>query len=346
MLGLNLVAHEVCFAKEPPMSLALQNTFPKFDERLRKSGCAANRVTTETIQINVGRQCNQVCRHCHVDAGPMRTETMDHRTAKRVIDLLANTPTAKTLDITGGAPELCTEFRYLVEGARGLGREVIDRCNLTILFEPRQEDLAQFLADHRVRIIASLPCYDRTNVDRQRGSGVYDKSMEALRLLNGLGYGKSETGLQLDLVFNPLGPSLPPPQANLESDYKTRLLEDHGIRFNRLLTITNLPIKRFREDLERNGKLEDYMNLLSDSFNPSAVSGLMCRSLVSVRWDGRLSDCDFNQMLDIPMNWNPATIWDVESFEHIGGQAIAFADHCYACAAGAGSSCGGAIVRN
>lgn len=327
------------------MTETADNPTVAFEARLRETSFNSSRTTLTTLQVNVGRICNQVCRHCHVDAGPRQVETMDSRTARRILDLLAGSATVRTLDITGGAPELCSQFKLLVREARRMGKEVIDRCNLTILFEPGHEDLAFFLRDQGVHVIASLPCYDSKNVDKQRGSGVFDRSMAALKLLNSLGYGNPNSGLELDLVYNPLGPSLPPAQAALESAYKTHLWDDYGICFNRLFTITNLPIKRFKDDLARAGQLDAYMSLLAQSFNPNAVEGLMCRSLLSVRWDGRLSDCDFNQMLDMPVGWRSRTIWDIESLDTFDGDSIAFAEHCYACSAGAGSSCGGAIVR-
>lgn len=301
------------------------------------------RVALEVFQVNVGRFCNQACLHCHVEAGPGRTEIMEEKTARRIIELLSGAPGVHTLDITGGAPELNSNFRYLAREARALGREVIDRCNLTVFFEPGQEDLAQFLADRRIRIIASLPCYTEGNVDAQRGHGVFAKSIAALRLLNDLGYSRKGSGLELDLVYNPLGPSLPPAQAELEAEYKTRLKADLGIVFGRLFTITNMPIKRFLWDLERSGKLDEYMNLLAGAFNPAAATGVMCRNLLSVDWRGEFYDCDFNQMLEIPVGGRGRTIWDVESLAQFSSGEIAFADHCYGCTAGAGSSCTGEV---
>ncbi len=301
------------------------------------------RVELEVFQINVGRFCNQACLHCHVEAGPGRTEIMEEKTARRIIELLAGAPGVHTFDITGGAPELNSNFRYLAGEARALGREVIDRCNLTVFAELGQEDLATFLADHRIRIIASLPCYTEDNVDSQRGHGVFAKSIDALRLLNDLGYGREGSGLELDLVYNPLGPSLPPAQAELEAQFKTRLKADLGIVFGRLFTITNMPIKRFLWDLERSGKLDEYMNLLAGAFNPAAATGVMCRNLLSVDWRGELYDCDFNQMLEIPVGGRGRTIWDVESLAQFSSGRIAFADHCYGCTAGAGSSCTGEV---
>jgi radical SAM/Cys-rich protein len=248
------------------------------------------------------------------------------------------------VDITGGAPELNDNFRYLVHAARELGHEVIDRCNLTVLFEKGQEDLAQFLGDERVTIIASLPCYSKDNVDKQRGSGVFDKSIAALQELNRLGFGKADSGLELGLVYNPLGAFLPSDQSKLESAYRRELFELFGIEFSRLFTITNMPIKRFLHQLERDGKYDEYMALLVDSFNPVAAAGVMCRDLLSLDWQGNLFDCDFNQMLDMPVLGTTRNIWDIESFDDFQGGAIATGSHCYACTAGAGSSCGGALV--
>ncbi|MGH7819239.1 MAG: arsenosugar biosynthesis radical SAM (seleno)protein ArsS, partial [Candidatus Binatia bacterium] len=248
------------------------------------------RGVVKTLQVNVGKLCNQACHHCHVDAGPRRKEIMRRATAERVIDLLAESSTIETADLTGGAPELNPNFRYLVESARSLGRRVIDRCNLTVLFEPGMEGLADFLAECEVEVVASLPCYTATNVEKQRGHGVFDKSIEALRWLNRLGYGRPRSRLVLNLVYNPLGAFLPPPQTKLEADYKRELGAAFGIEFNRLFTITNMPIKRFAAELARSGKEEEYMGLLVNHFNPGAVEGLMCRSLVSVGWEGTLYD--------------------------------------------------------
>jgi radical SAM/Cys-rich protein len=296
-----------------------------------------------TLQINVGKLCNQACQHCHVEAGPKRTESMSEEVAERVLGLLSASPTIRTIDITGGAPELNPNFRRLVTRSRELGRDVIDRCNLTVLFEPGLESLADFLAMHRVEITASLPCYTAGNVDAQRGRGVFNKSIRALQQLNKLGYGMPGSALKLNLAYNPLGASLPPDQSRLEADYKRQLREHFSIEFHRLLTLTNMPIKRFADFLNRSGKHADYMKLLIEHFNPATVSGLMCRSLVSVGWDGVLYDCDFNQMLEIGKDGLRMTIWDLESFSQLSGQHIATASHCFGCTAGAGSSCGGAL---
>ncbi|MGE4054361.1 MAG: arsenosugar biosynthesis radical SAM (seleno)protein ArsS [Vicinamibacterales bacterium] len=312
-----------------------------------------------TLQVNVGRLCNIACHHCHVEAGPKRTEIMPASVADSVIALLERHPRLGTLDLTGGAPEMNPNFKDLVRSARRLEREVIDRCNLTVFFEPGHEELPEFLASEGVRIVASLPCYTEDNVDQQRGDGVFDGSIRALQRLNQLGYGQPGSPLVLDLVYNPLGPSLPPPQAALEEQYRDELGRRFGIQFHRLFTITNMPIRRFAASLNRLGKTESYMSLLVNHFNPETVPGLMCRSLLSVGWDGRLYDCDFNLMLDMPLGAAAATeirtINDLVrqeanashqglSLDDLTGQRIATGSHCFGCAAGAGSSCGGALA--
>ncbi len=297
-----------------------------------------------TLQINVGKRCDLACHHCHVEAGPKRTETMDARTAARVLALLARDPQLATLDLTGGAPELCAQFRPLVEGARALGRAVIDRCNLTVLLLPEQSDTPEFLARHGVRIIASLPCYTPENVEQQRGRGVFAQSIEALHRLGSLGYGRPGSPLGLDLVYNPQGANLPPDQDVLEARYRTELREAFGIEFNHLFTITNVPILRFAHALAREGREAEYLALLVDHFNPATVPDLMCRHLVSVAWDGGLYDCDFNQMLELPLAGKRRSVWDVESLIGLEGEPVATGSHCHACTAGAGSSCGGALV--
>jgi len=295
------------------------------------------RTRVTTLQVNVGKLCNMACHHCHVEAGPKRTEIMPRAVAERVIELVAANPAVEVVDLTGGAPELNPSFRWLVTEVRRLGREVIDRCNLTVLFEPSMDDMAQFLAAHGVRVVASLPCYQAENVEKQRGRGVFDRSIEAIRRLNALGYGRPASPLGLDLVYNPVGASLPPPQGRLEARYKEEL--------GRLLTITNMPIKRFAHLLERTGQYEAYMGLLVNHFNPGTVPELMCRSLLSVGWDGRLFDCDFNQMLEIGLGAarDTRTVWDVTSLDELAGCRVATGSHCFGCAAGTGSSCAGAL---
>jgi radical SAM/Cys-rich protein len=297
-----------------------------------------------TLQVNVGKRCNQACKHCHVDAGPNRTEEMSRETAEWVIEALRRHPTIATLDITGGAPELNPHFRYLAESARGLGRHVIDRCNLTILFEPGQDDLARFLAANRIEVVASLPFYLADRTDRQRGLGVFNKSIEGLLILNSLGYGVTGSGLTLNLVYNPNGAFLPPDQAEMESEYRHELMSRHGIVFTNLFTLTNLPIARFKHFLERSGNYDRYLAKLAGAFNPQAAANVMCRSLVSVGYDGTLYDCDFNQMLELPLPADvPGHIRDFDGYL-LARRNIVTGAHCYGCAAGAGSSCGGAVA--
>ncbi|MGE3758699.1 MAG: arsenosugar biosynthesis radical SAM (seleno)protein ArsS [Pseudobdellovibrionaceae bacterium] len=315
-----------------------------FAKALAEHGLSINRTPVEILQVNIGRKCNQACHHCHVEASPKRTENMDEKTVDRVIELLEKSETIHTVDITGGAPELNPYFQKLVSVARKMKKSVIDRCNLTVLYEPGQEETAYFLKENSVRIIASLPCYSKENVEKQRGRGVFDKSIEALRLFNSMGYGKSGSELILDLVYNPTGPFLPPAQAKLQNDYKKELKDLFGIEFNNLFTITNMPIRRFLHDLDKAGKLNEYMELLANSFNPSAAQGVMCRNLVSVSWNGELFDCDFNQMLELPLGAGRTNIWNLSSFDELKNKSITFANHCYACTAGAGSSCGGALI--
>ncbi len=317
---------------------------PDFEAQLAARGHEPlRRGPVRTLQLNIGRRCNLACHHCHVESGPKRTEMMDRRGAERVLELLATSPGVETLDITGGAPEMNEQFRFVVEGARALGRHVIDRCNLTIFYEPGHADTPEFLAAQAVELVVSLPCYTHENVDRQRGRGVFGLSIEALQWLNRLGYGRAGSDLRLDLVYNPLGPSLPPPQAELEARYREELREFFGIEFHRLLTITNMPIKRFAHDLEREGRSAEYLSLLVNHFNPETLPGLMCRELVSVGYDGRLYDCDFNQMLELDPPSGARTIWDLEDLAELKG-AIATASHCFGCTAGAGSSCGGSLA--
>lgn len=298
----------------------------------------------ETLQVNLGYVCNQTCLHCHVNAGPKRTETMSADTARDVLRYL-HASGATTLDLTGGAPELNAHFRWLVAEARALGVRVIDRCNLTVLFEPGQEDLARFLAVHQVSIVASLPCYTSELVDRQRGDGVYEKSIAAIRRLNQLGYARECSDLTLDLVYNPQGPSLPPPQEKLEADYKRVLREKCGIEFNRLYTLANMPIQRFGSTLVSKGQFTAYMALLRQAHRDDNLESVMCRSLISIDWRGYLYDCDFNQMLGLPimLAGRPRPhIADVLG-KDLEGRPIVVRDHCYGCTAGQGSSCGGAL---
>jgi radical SAM/Cys-rich protein len=302
------------------------------------------RAAVDTLQVNLTRRCNLACHHCHVESSPVRSESMDDATVERVLALLEASPGVEWLDLTGGAPELHPRFRSIVQRARALGRRVIDRCNLTVFFEPGCGDLPEFLAQQAVRVVASLPCYSRENVDRQRGRGVFEGSIEALRRLNALGYGKPGSPLQLDLVFNPQGVALPGPQAALEADYRRELRSHFGIEFHRLLALANMPIARFARELERAGRTAEYLSLLVSHFNPETVAHVMCRSLVSVDHTGQLFDCDFNQALEIPLGGGRRSVWDVEKLEALAGRPIATAAHCFGCTAGAGSSCGGALV--
>lgn len=295
-----------------------------------------------TLQVNLGRLCNQQCLHCHVAAGPNRPEVMDRPTLDLVMATLERLRFA-TLDLTGGAPELNPGFRDLVRHARALGCRVLDRCNLTVLAEPGQEDLADFLAAQGCALIASLPCYLSDNVDAQRGRGVFASSLAGLRRLNALGYGRPDSGLQLDLVYNPQGPDLPPPQAALEDDYRRVLLVEHGIRFNRLLTLANLPVGRFGSALLSKGEFHGYLDRLRTAHRTENLTAVMCRELISVDWQGWLHDCDFNQMLGLPLGAGRAHLRDLPELI-LEGAPIAVADHCYGCTAGQGSSCGGALT--
>ena len=302
------------------------------------------RTSLQTLQVNLGYLCNQSCQHCHVNAGPNRTELMDGETVDLVLQVL-DKHRVSLLDLTGGAPEMNPHFRDLVAGARARGVTVMDRCNLTILSEPGYEDLAEFLAANQVQITASMPCYSPANVDKQRGQGVFDRSISGLQALNRLGYGMAGSGLELNLVYNPLGPSLPPPQAALEADYKRELKSHFGIEFTQLFTITNMPIQRFGAVLLSNGQFEDYMQLLKDAYRAENLETVMCRSLLSVDYQGYLYDCDFNQMLQLPAQGSsderPHLRQLLERDDY--NTPIRVGEHCYGCTAGQGSSCGGAL---
>ncbi len=305
---------------------------------------ALRRARLETLQVNLGYKCNQSCLHCHVNASPQRTEMMARETMSDVLAFLG-VSSVGNLDLTGGAPELNPHFRELVKRARELGTHVIDRCNLTILLEPGQEDLAAFLAAHRVEVIASLPCYSEELVDRQRGKGVYEKSIEGLRRLNALGYGVQGGGLALNLVYNPQGPALPPAQDTLEADYQRVLHERFGVVFDRLYTMANMPIQRFGSALVSKGQFNEYMALLHRSHRPENLETVMCRSLISVDWQGYVYDCDFNQMLDLPLALEGRSRTHLSALigRDLSGNPVAVRDHCYGCTAGQGSSCGGAL---
>jgi radical SAM/Cys-rich protein len=317
----------------------------RFATKLAEHTLPLRHTKTEVLQINVGKLCNLTCIHCHVNAGPKRKEIMTRATIDQLIDWLAKTD-IPTVDLTGGAPEMIPDFKYLVERLKALtpSRHIIDRCNLTILLETGYSDYAPFLARHEVEIIASMPCYSPENVNAQRGNGVFDASIKALQLLNSLGYGR-EPHLPLHLVYNPNGAFLPGPQEELEADYKRELKEHFGIVFNKLYTITNLPIARFASYLKNNNLLGDYMALLNDAFNPATVNGLMCRNTINVSWQGEVFDCDFNQMLKL--QWQEGGeglhLWEVDAAQ-VEDREIATGDHCFGCTAGAGSSCGGALL--
>jgi radical SAM/Cys-rich protein len=303
------------------------------------------RKSLETLQVNVGYKCNQTCVHCHVNAGPTRTEVMERETVSEVIAYLGASG-IKTLDITGGAPELNPHFRSLVLAARNLGVHVMDRCNLTVLEQPGQEDTAQFLAMNQVEVVASLPCYLEENVDAQRGKGVFEGSLRALKTLNGLGYGKPGAGLVLNLVYNPQGPSLPPAQEKLEADYHRHLAEKYGVVFDRLYVLANMPIQRFGSMLVSQGRFEEYIELLKNAYQPRNLESVMCRSLISVDWRGYVYDCDFNQMLGLPLTYRgrPRVHLRDLTGADLTNNSIVVKDHCYGCTAGQGSSCGGALV--
>jgi radical SAM/Cys-rich protein len=314
-----------------------------FDEKLAAHGLRLRAGRVETLQVNVGKLCNQACKHCHVDASPARTEIMTRETAEQVLNAVRRFR-IPTLDITGGAPELNPSFRHLVSEARSAGAHVLVRHNLTVMFEPGQEDLPEFFRAHSVEVVSSLPYFLEQQTDAQRGRGVFEKSIEALRRLNAAGYGREGGALKLNLVYNPVGAFLPPAQASIEQDFKRELAARHGVTFGRLYTITNMPIRRFLEYLRRSGNEERYMRKLVEAFNPATVEGLMCRTLVSVDWTGKLFDCDFNQMLELGVSHElPQAISDFDPTPFEGRDVMTGA-HCFGCTAGAGSSCGGAVA--
>jgi len=317
-------------------------TLPHLDEHYFP---AMRRRSVSSVQVNIGYYCNQACLHCHVNAGPTRKEMMDHDTAEQVVSFL-DAAEVGTLDITGGAPELHGEFRYLVEAARSRGIHVIDRCNLTVLELPEMHGLAEFLAENQVEIVASLPCYASANVDKQRGSGVFDASIKGLQRLNALGYGQQGSGLTLNLVFNPIGAVLPPDQDKLTADYRERLWADFGIQFDGLFCLANLPIHRFGSMLISKGQFSDYMELLKSSHKDANMGGVMCRDMISVDWRGYVYDCDFNQMLDLPQGGRGTGKRHITDLMDVSleGDPIAVSGHCYGCTAGQGSSCGGALA--
>jgi len=296
----------------------------------------------ETLQINIGYKCNQACKHCHVNSSPLRTEKMSNEMIFLIPKIIEKYK-IKTLDITGGAPELHPEFKNLITSLSTKQVEIIDRCNLTIFFEEGYEDLPEFLAKNKVIVTASLPCYEKNNVDLQRGFGVFEKSINAIKILNDLGYGKRENGLQLNLVYNPVSPILPPSQEILEKDYKKILFEKYNIVFNNLYTITNMPINRYEESLRREGKLNTYYKLLKENFNEKNLENLMCKKTISVNWLGEIFDCDFNQQINFREDKGPKTLFDLLDESFTFNYGVAVKEHCFACTAGAGSSCGGTL---
>ena len=348
-MGLTLLARHNPLASSDRQLQLLADTSAcaPFEERLQQSGFAPLRATGITVfQINVGKLCNQTCRHCHVDAGPDREEQMTRETAELCLQVFAQTD-IPTIDITGGAPELNSNFRWLVQQAKALGRHVTDRCNLSILLLPSQADLAEFLAHHHVEIVASLPYFRSSQTDAQRGEGIFAKSIRGLQKLNELGYGRQGSGLVLNLVYNPVGAFLPPKQEAIEAQFRRELCRGHGVTFNRLYTITNMPISRFLEFLIEIGNYDQYMARLAAAFNPAAAAGVMCRYTLSVGWDGTLYDCDFNQMLELPVSGHlPRHIKDLNpsKLADLHTRPIVTGNHCYGCTAGAGSSCGGAVA--
>ncbi|MEO1261350.1 MAG: arsenosugar biosynthesis radical SAM (seleno)protein ArsS [Bacteroidota bacterium] len=325
---------------------AIDAQFPVFAEKVANLGFTPLRTTNlEIFQINIGKLCNQTCAHCHVDAGPDRKEEqMTRAHLEKCLAIIAATPTVHTVDITGGAPEMNAHFRWFVEEVSKLGKKVIDRCNLTIIVaNPKYHDLPEFFAKHKVNVVSSLPYYSKSRTDAQRGDGVFEDSIKALKMLNDVGYGKEGTGLELDLVYNPSGAFLPGSQISLETQFKRQLKRRYDIDFNYLYCITNLPISRFLEYLLESGNYEEYMQQLVEAFNPSTVTGLMCRNTLSVSWDGYLYDCDFNQMLDLKVSASGTQHLDDFDYEKLHERPIVLNQHCYGCTAGAGSSCGGAI---
>ena len=316
-----------------------------FAHRLQLKGNGLQRRAVDVLQVNLGRYCNLACIHCHVESGPTRKEIMSRDHIDAVLHFLARTG-IPALDITGGAPELHPDFAYLVAAARALGRHVMDRCNLTVIFEPGMEYLPEYFKRNEVELVCSLPCYSEENVDKQRGKGTFDASIRALQQLNEVGYGQPDSDLVLNLVYNPVGPHLPPPQEKLEQDYKRILAEQFGITFNHLYCLTNMPITRYATHLKLRGEYDRYRELLESNFNAATLDQVMCRNLISIGWDGSVFDCDFNQMLDLPITDGAGKRLDISSLTlaQLLKPSITIGDHCYACTAGAGSSCGGTLI--
>jgi radical SAM/Cys-rich protein len=341
----NLVFEDGTFTtvdSDPSDRRAVPDYGPQFHKVLHDNGLSLTHEQPNELQINLGKLCNLACHHCHVDAGPKRTEVMSWETMLKILDW-AERANIKHVDLTGGAPELNPYFRTFCERLIKMGVQITSRCNITVLFEPGQHDLGQWYAEHGVRLVCSLPCYTQDNVDAQRGKGVFDKSIAGLQSLNKLGYGR-DSRLTLDLVYNPGGAFLPPPQSKLEEDYRRMLSDQFDIVFSNLLAITNLPINRFAHALKRDHQLEDYQHLLVENFNASTVDQLMCRFLINLDWEGRIYDCDFNQMLNIPMGGGKARyLWDI-NLDEVAQTPVATDRHCFGCTAGAGSSCGGVLA--
>ena len=321
------------------------SVLPPFQQKLKQSGLYPLKPTgIEIFQVNLGKMCNQTCKHCHVDAGPDRTEIMTKETMQQCVDVLKNNPSLKTIDLTGGAPEMNPDFRWFVEEIKKLNRHIIVRCNLTIILANKKYfDLPEFYKQNNIEVVSSLPFYTQDRTDRQRGNHVFEKSIKALQMLNKIGYGKEETGLVLNLVYNPAGAFLPPLQQALEKEYKDALMKEFGIVFNHLFTITNIPINRFLDYLLMSGNYEKYMEKLVDAYNPAAAANVMCRNTISIGWDGYIYDCDFNQMLEMKVGTESKHISKFNVAE-LNNREIMIGQHCYGCTAGAGSSCGGAVT--
>jgi radical SAM/Cys-rich protein len=345
MKSLQALHHALAQAGEQMAILETKKAFPLFSQKLQQTGLyPLHPAGMHILQINVGKMCNQICKHCHVDAGPDRKEIMTRTTMQQCLDVLAAHPALTTVDLTGGAPELNPDFRWFVDEIKKLNRHVMVRCNLTIILaNKRFHDLPQYFKHHGIEVVSSLPFYTQDRTDRQRGNGVFEDSIKALQLLNEVGYGKEESGLVLNLVYNPAGAFLPPAQEALQKEYKEALLQQYGIVFNNLYTITNMPISRYLDYLLVSGNYETYMEKLVNAYNPAAAAHVMCRNTISVGWDGHLYDCDFNQMLELKVNI-PQSHIGAFSFEAMEQRAIVVNQHCYGCTAGAGSSCGGAVA--
>ncbi len=347
MKSLQALKHALADAGHQVDVLEHEKAFPLFSDKLNTIGLSPLKpVATEIFQVNVGKMCNQVCKHCHVDAGPDRKEIMTRETMQLCIDVLEKNPSFTTVDLTGGAPELNPDFRWFVEEIKKLNRHIIVRCNLTIILaNKRFNDLPAFFKQHSIEVVSSLPSYTKDRTDRQRGDGVFEASIKALQMLNEVGYGQKDSGLMLSLVYNPAGAFLPPSQVSLEKEYKEALLKDFGIVFNNLYVITNMPISRYLDFLLVSGNYVSYMEKLIASFNPSAAVNVMCRNTVSVGWDGFLYDCDFNQMLDLKLSCTHSIHLSAYDADAVNNREIIVNQHCYGCTAGAGSSCGGAVAE-